>query len=109
LQITGAIYYLLTVERQITCWNKKCFSETNITCAARFFDCDYADANSAVFSNWANSTGVFQNCNATDDTIDFNFGIFGNALKYKAASTTFLEKYLFSLYWGLQQLRYINT
>jgi cyclic nucleotide gated channel len=103
--ITGAIYYLLTVERQITCWNKNCSSETNTTaCAVRFLDCDYADANPATFLNWANSTGVFNNCNAADTTITFKFGIFENALTNSAASTTFYEKYFYCLYWGLQQL-----
>ncbi|KAJ4773362.1 cyclic nucleotide-gated channel 6 [Rhynchospora pubera] len=102
--ITGAIYYLLTVERQITCWNNSCLQETNNTACERFLNCDYAKNSSDSFSTWASSTGVFNNCNASNSTINFNFGIFKNALSFGAASTTFHEKYFYCLYWGLQQL-----
>ncbi|KAJ3678401.1 hypothetical protein LUZ60_002204 [Juncus effusus] len=105
--ITGAIYYLLTVERQITCWNQQCLSESNTTsCDTQFLNCDFADSNSNTpnFQNWNNTTLVFSNCNAGNSNISFNFGIFKNALNYGAVSTAFLEKYFYCLYWGLQQL-----
>lgn len=110
LQITGAIYYLLTVERQITCWNSECSKEkasanvtSNATCDLKYLNCDYTD--SIDYQNWANSTGVFSNCNAGNQNITFNYGIFGPALKDGAVSTNFLEKYFYCLWWGLQQLR----
>ncbi|VAI35889.1 unnamed protein product [Triticum turgidum subsp. durum] len=35
--ITGAIYYLLSIERQITCWNQQCLAESsNMSCNIGF-------------------------------------------------------------------------
>nr|CAD1823158.1 unnamed protein product [Ananas comosus var. bracteatus] len=86
--ITGAIYYLLTVERQITCWNSECLRE---------------NASSNVTSN-VTSRVCFSNCNAGNQNINFKYGIFLPALNDGAVSTNFLEKYFYCLWWGLQQL-----
>ncbi|KAM3259772.1 hypothetical protein ACQJBY_051196 [Aegilops geniculata] len=67
--ITGAIYYLLSIERQITCWNQQCLAESSNT-----------------------------------SYLDFNYGMFGNALSKGAVSTSFQEKYFYCLWWGLLQL-----
>jgi cyclic nucleotide gated channel len=102
LQITGAIYYLLSIERQITCWDQQCVAESN--CNLRFISCE--NSGSDDYSEWANKTGIFNNCDATTpNNISFNYGMFSSALSKGAVSSPFLEKYFYCLWWGLLQLR----
>ncbi|KAI0518767.1 hypothetical protein KFK09_006203 [Dendrobium nobile] len=102
--VIGAAYYLLTIDRQTTCWNSKCRLENGTSgapCKMEYLDCDFI---SAVDPTWASNTSVFANCNASDDSISFNFGIYQNALTTGAVSTNFFRKYFYSLWWGLQNL-----
>jgi len=101
--ITGAIYYLLSIERQITCWDQQCVAEYNDThCNFSFISCENNGSND--YSVWANKTKVFANCDATNSSISFNYGMFSSALSKGAVSSPFLEKYFFCLWWGLLQL-----
>lgn len=72
----------------------------------KYLDCDFT---SDVDPTWASNTSVFANCNASDDSISFNFGIYKYALTTGAVSTSFFRKYFYSLWWGLQNLRYDIT
>ncbi|PKU62711.1 cyclic nucleotide-gated ion channel 17 [Dendrobium catenatum] len=102
--VIGAAYYLLTIDRQTTCWNSKCRLENGTSgapCKMEYLDCDFI---SAVDPTWVSNTSVFANCNASDDSISFNFGIYQNALTTGAVSTNFFRKYFYSLWWGLQNL-----
>ncbi|KAG6526027.1 hypothetical protein ZIOFF_016001 [Zingiber officinale] len=78
LQVLGASWYLLSVERQTTC---------------------HPDHEA-----WAQATQVFGNCDANNPNITFNYGIFQNALTNEALSTEFIKKYFYCLWWGLQNL-----
>lgn len=98
--ITGAIYYLLSIERQITCWDQQCAAEYN--CNLRFISCENNGSND--YSVWASNTSIFANCDATNDSIPFNYGMFSSALSTGAVSSPFLEKYFYCLWWGLLQL-----
>ena len=97
-QVLGALWYLLSVDRQTACWKKNCRDE--IGCAIKFLDCDTPNR------TWANTTTIFKKCNASDDTIDFDFGMFLPALKNQAPAESFVMKFFYSLWWGLQNLRY---
>ncbi|XP_020681639.1 cyclic nucleotide-gated ion channel 17 [Dendrobium catenatum] len=102
--VIGAAYYLLTIDRQTTCWKLECAKENGTIgakCHMKFLDCDFS---SDIDQKWANSTAVFANCNASDDNINFNFGIYENALTTGAVATDFVRKYFYSLWWGLQNL-----
>lgn len=56
---------------------------------------------------WRNSTQVLAKCDAKDDEDSgFKFGIFAAAFTNEVASSTFLEKYLYCLWWGLRNLRF---
>lgn len=98
-QVLGALWYLLSVDRQTACWKKTCRNEAN--CDIKFLDCD-ATPNPI----WANATNVFSDCNASDDSIKFDFGMFQPALANQAPAQSFAMKYFYSLWWGLQNLRY---
>ena len=96
----GALWYLLSVDRQTFCWKTSCLSETD--CHIKYLDCD-----TTLNATWANTTAVFSQCNASDGTISFDFGMFGPALSNQAPAQSFAMKYFYSLWWGLQNLRYV--
>ncbi|KAJ1267935.1 hypothetical protein BS78_07G097000 [Paspalum vaginatum] len=104
--VVGSIYYLLTVDRQKTCWETQCSIEdqmmSNIPCDFRFLDCIYAT--SSERQNWAKNTNVFTKCNVNSNNISINYGIFIQAMKNGVTTISFPEKYFYSLWWGLQQL-----
>ena len=108
VQVVGAIWYLLLIERQTTCWRSECRQETgsiNVTkCSIEYLDCE--SRNQIFRQIWAQNTSVFQNCNPNND-ISFNFGIFQVALTKHVPSTNFNDKYFYSLWWGLQQFWYV--
>lgn len=107
LQVLGAIWYLLSVDRQHTCWQSYCEQEDGTgntpLCNVRYFDCDFSSPDEQT---WANSTVVFANCDATNTSIAFNFGMFLPALSNHAPAEEFVKKYFYSFWWGLQNLRY---
>ncbi|KAJ4763370.1 cyclic nucleotide-gated channel 14 [Rhynchospora pubera] len=106
-QVVGAVYYLLAMERQATCWQSQCLadvaSQNNQTCNFQYLEC--RNTGSQDSQNWANNTSVFANCNAATKGISFNFGIFLIALQYGLTTTSLSEKYFYSLWWGFQELR----
>ncbi|XP_078438682.1 cyclic nucleotide-gated ion channel 17-like [Wolffia australiana] len=102
--VLGASWYVLSIDRQSSCWESECRNELidKLLCRANYLDC-----NSALESDrgiWREKTNVFARCNASDDGIQFQFGIFSRALSSGAVSSGFVRKYLFCLWWGLQNL-----
>ncbi|EMS63717.1 putative cyclic nucleotide-gated ion channel 14 [Triticum urartu] len=88
--ITGAIYYLLSIERQITCWNQQCLAESsNASCNIGFISCE--NTGSRSYLEWQSKTQIFNNCDATADPPKFNYGMFSSALTKGAVSTSFQE------------------
>ncbi|XP_073101295.1 cyclic nucleotide-gated ion channel 17 isoform X2 [Elaeis guineensis] len=103
-QVLGAVYYLLSISRQITCWKSECQMENmnGTTCDLKFLDCDISNWRARQL--WATQTNVFSNCNANNQSITFNYGIFSGSLNNDVVSTGFIEKYFYCLWWGLQNL-----
>lgn len=99
IQVVGAAWYLLSVDRYTSCLKKVCKKEFNSTRCN--LDCDAFN----VRKMWANRTNVFNGCGPKND-ITFNYGIFQNAVEKNVVSSAFIEKYFYCLWWGLQQLRY---
>ncbi|CAH8363734.1 unnamed protein product [Eruca vesicaria subsp. sativa] len=100
--ILGAAWYLLSIERQATCWKAECRKElAPIQCITDFFDCGTLNRDDR--NNWQNVTVVFSNCDPSNK-IRFTFGIFADALTKNVVSSPFLEKYLYCLWFGLQNL-----
>uniref|UniRef100_A0A0D9VLZ9 Cyclic nucleotide-binding domain-containing protein n=1 Tax=Leersia perrieri TaxID=77586 RepID=A0A0D9VLZ9_9ORYZ len=95
--VLGAIWYLLSVDRQTACWKSNCKSETG--CNIKFLDCDVAPN-----QTWASTTAIFNNCDATIDSPIFDYGMFQLALSNQAPGQRFLMKYFYSLWWGLHNL-----
>ncbi|XP_042439081.1 cyclic nucleotide-gated ion channel 18-like isoform X1 [Zingiber officinale] len=104
--VLGALWYLLSIERQYTCWVTICREENGIMnmplCNPSFLDCSSLELPER--KAWRNATLVISNCDATNDSIQFNFGMYAEALTSEIVAATFIEKYLFCLWWGLKNL-----
>ncbi|CAN6449624.1 unnamed protein product [Victoria cruziana] len=96
--VLGASWYLISIERQTTCWKRECKRED---CKSSFLYCNTLNDNER--KTWANVTRVFDKCDPQTSKI-FSYGIFADALSNQVVSTNFLEKYFYCLWWGLQQL-----
>ncbi|XP_024031392.1 cyclic nucleotide-gated ion channel 18 [Morus notabilis] len=103
--ILGASWYLLSIGRQFSCWQMECTKES----ASRLLSClpSYLDCNSLEMParrSWLNATRVTTRCDARNDNINFKFGMFADAFTNEVASSRFVEKYLYCLWWGLRNL-----
>ncbi|CAN1808354.1 Cyclic nucleotide-gated ion channel 17 [Linum perenne] len=103
--VLGAAWYLLSLERHTTCWKSICRNETSpVKCELNYLACNAFSHDDR--RNWAKNTSVFRNCDPSNE-IEFQHGLFGNAITKKVVSTCFMDKYLYCLWWGLQQLRQV--
>lgn len=106
LQVTGAAWYLLAVERYDTCWREACIESKK--CTINYLYCGISE-NVPGYKEWSDIRVDVLNksCAAEGDNPPFHFGIFTEAISSKViASTEFFSKFLFCLWWGLKNLRY---
>lgn len=54
---------------------------------------------------WLNLTHVLENCDPRNEDNNFKFGMFEDAFTNEVASSRFIVKYLYCLWWGLKNLR----
>ncbi|MCD7452074.1 Cyclic nucleotide-gated ion channel 18 [Datura stramonium] len=104
--VTGASWYVASIGRQFSCWSIECKKERDAVppCIPEFLDCTDA-GDSYLRDYWRNSTQVLAKCDAiNDEDSGFKFGIFADAFTNEVASSTFMEKYLYCLWWGLRNL-----
>ncbi|CAI0397901.1 unnamed protein product [Linum tenue] len=97
--VLGACWYLLSIERQESCWLSACDKEKP-HCNFKFFDCQTV-GNSARDS-WFKSTNASTLCKP--DNGFYQFGIYGDAATFGVSSTSFFDKYFYCLWWGLKNL-----
>ncbi|KAL8037343.1 hypothetical protein ABFX02_11G033100 [Erythranthe guttata] len=102
--IVGAFWYLLSVERNDTCWQRAC--KRSGKCVTGFLYCGNQNMND--YDIWSNiSDSVLSTACPVDDQNNppFDFGIFRQALAAEIVSSRkFLSKYCYCLWWGLQNL-----
>ncbi|CAN8284083.1 unnamed protein product [Cochlearia groenlandica] len=104
--IVGALWYLLALERNNDCWSKACHNSTS--CARNYLFCGNNDMKG--YAAWDTMKDPFlqQHCpvNVTDgEEPPFDFGIYLRALSSGIVSSkSFVSKYFFCLWWGLQNL-----
>ncbi|CAM0913179.1 unnamed protein product [Alopecurus aequalis] len=94
--VLGALWYLLSVDRQTACWQQYCGDEPSCH--------KYLACNIKPDLNWANSTAIFISCDARNKTASFDYGMFETLLSNRTPSKRFLRKYFYCLWWGLQNL-----
>ncbi|OEL18752.1 putative cyclic nucleotide-gated ion channel 17 [Dichanthelium oligosanthes] len=92
--VLGALWYLLSVDRQISCWKKYCIEPD---CHTQYLYCGVIPGPS-----W-NGTLVFSSCDAGNNP-KFDFGMFQPLLSNQTPNQNFLKKYVYCLWWGLQNL-----
>ncbi|KAJ0488201.1 putative IQ motif, EF-hand binding, cyclic nucleotide-binding domain, Ion transport [Helianthus annuus] len=100
--IVGAFWYLLSIERNITCWQEACEKSGHNT---SFLYCGNNDM--PGYNSWSNisSSVLTENCSPDGDNPPFDFGIFKQALTSGIVSSKkFVLKYCYCLWWGLQNL-----
>ncbi|CAA6659503.1 unnamed protein product [Spirodela intermedia] len=104
--VLGALWYLLSMERQTSCWLTECRKEDGTFgrpfCNPVFFDCSTLEQSDR--KTWLNSSLVITKCDAANGPMKFNFGMFADAFINEVVSSPFLEKYLYCLWWGLKNL-----
>lgn len=106
MQLVGALWYLLAVERNDTCWQKACRESNETKCETNFLYC--GNQGMKGYSAWnSTSHSVFNSkCSGDDGKDQFDFGIYTNALTSGIVSSNkLLSKYCYCLWWGLQNLR----
>ncbi|KAJ4850895.1 Cyclic nucleotide-gated ion channel 18 [Turnera subulata] len=101
----GASWYLLSLNRQFYCWKSECSKENQsgkLGCIHGFLDC--SNLGRIERQIWRNVTDIPVICSPYNANTTFKFGIFADAFTNYVASTTFVEKYLYCLWWGLRNL-----
>lgn len=93
----GALWYLLAVEREDTCWRSRSRNDTSFQ--EHYLDCSSLDESER--SLW-NSSRTQSLCESDGD---FNYGIYEDALVHGIVSSKkFVMKYFYCLWWGLRNL-----
>lgn len=98
---------MLSIQRQHECWRTECAKEMNVThspsCNPLFLDCRSSDDPERQL--WLSVTNVVNSCDAkNDENNNFQFGMFASAFTNDVASSTFIDKYFYCLWWGLRNL-----
>ncbi|GAB2293674.1 hypothetical protein Dimus_027887 [Dionaea muscipula] len=108
--IAGALWYLFSVERIEACWRQAC-SHQGDNCTTNFLYCNSGRRilnMMASYQTWRNMSELVLGklCAVDDPASLFNFGIYSQALTSQIVeSQTFLSKFCYCLWWGLQNLR----
>ncbi|KAM6549855.1 hypothetical protein CsatB_021531 [Cannabis sativa] len=108
--VLGASWYLLSLGKQFSCWQTECTKESTsklVPCIPSFLDCNSLQHPDRKF--WLNVTRLTTKCDVSNDNAAFKFGMFEDAYVNDVASSRFLEKYLYCLWWGLRNLSSYGT
>ncbi|KAF3594564.1 hypothetical protein DY000_02027642 [Brassica cretica] len=105
--IVGALWYLLALERVNGCWKRACLLDGQ-NCTRNFLFCGNENMDGYAAWNTIKESVLQKSCpvNVTDgDNPPFDFGIYLRALSSGIVSSeSFVAKYFFCLWWGLQNL-----
>lgn len=103
--VVGALWYLLSVERNDTCWQRACKDKHKGggLCHTDFLYC--GNQGMSGYSTWNRTSESVLNSACGGDNPPFDFGIFQQALSSGIVATKkFVSKYCYCLWWGLQNL-----
>ncbi|XVF89272.1 hypothetical protein PTKIN_Ptkin19aG0116700 [Pterospermum kingtungense] len=105
--IVGALWYLIAVERNDTCWQRACKDTGSDKCNKKFLYCGNQHMEGYAIWDVMKNSVLGDKCLAdeSNDNPKFDFGIFTQALSSGIVSSTkFFSKYCYCLWWGLQNL-----
>ncbi|CAJ1972340.1 unnamed protein product [Sphenostylis stenocarpa] len=98
--VVGAFWYLFSIERETTCWQEACRSNTTVCNKADMYCNDYWGGFSKI-STFLNNSCPIQN----EDKKLFDFGMFLDALQSGVVeSRDFPQKFFYCFWWGLKNL-----
>ncbi|XP_037421798.1 cyclic nucleotide-gated ion channel 18-like [Triticum dicoccoides] len=103
--VLGALWYLLSIERQYTCWVDQCTSDNGTDPRVPICDMSYLDCKSLedpVRMKWHAASNITKQCGLPGAR--FEYGLFEDALKLDIVDASFFEKYLYCLWWGFRNL-----
>ncbi|KAL2318320.1 hypothetical protein Fmac_032196 [Flemingia macrophylla] len=97
--VVGAFWYLFSVERETTCWQEAC--QSNTVCNKADMYCNDYWSGLSKISTFLNTSCPIQN----EDKKLFDFGIFLDALQSGVVqSRDFPQKFFYCFWWGLKNL-----
>ena len=97
LQVLGALWYILAIQREDTCWREACNNQDGCDLATLY-------CGSTAFGN---NTFLQDACSTNGGAdVDPIFGIYLPVLQNVSQSTGFFEKLFYCFWWGLQNLWY---
>ncbi|ESW33370.1 hypothetical protein PHAVU_001G063700 [Phaseolus vulgaris] len=98
--VVGAFWYLFSIERETTCWQEACRSNTTVCNKADMYCNDYWGGLSKI-STFLNTSCPIQK----EDKNLFDFGMFLDALQSGVVeSRDFPQKFFYCFWWGLKNL-----
>ncbi|KAK1366888.1 Cyclic nucleotide-binding domain-containing protein [Heracleum sosnowskyi] len=101
--VVGSLWYILAVERKDACWEKAC--STSNKCKKDYLYC--GQPATKEHTEWINESRLLidKNCSASAMNRAFDYGIYARAISSGVTeSEDFVSKYLFCLWFGLQNL-----
>uniref|UniRef100_K3ZP38 Cyclic nucleotide-binding domain-containing protein n=1 Tax=Setaria italica TaxID=4555 RepID=K3ZP38_SETIT len=102
--VLGALWYLLSVERQYSCWMEVCNNEgssaDSTSCVMGFLDCKSRE--NPMRQTWHNHSAIQKQCMLPD--AEYDYGLFADALNLDRNGVAFIDKYLYCLWWGFRNL-----
>ncbi|KAL5206159.1 hypothetical protein ABZP36_034368 [Zizania latifolia] len=104
-QVLGALWYLLSIERQYTCWVEVCTAENGTDsaipkCYMNYLDCK--TASDPIRMDWHSRSNIDLQCRLPE--AKYPYGLFADALKLDLDGVQFWDKYLYCLWWGFRNL-----
>lgn len=104
-QFVGALWYLISIEREDRCWRDATPSGERVALYCE----DKSEINYDLV-RLLNTSCPFTNPDDITDPKVFNFGIFIDALESGVVETwDFPEKFFYCFWWGLRNLRFVTN
>ncbi|KAB2623868.1 cyclic nucleotide-gated ion channel 1-like, partial [Pyrus ussuriensis x Pyrus communis] len=107
--VLGALWYFLSIDREISCWHSACVNHN--TYPKRCIDAFYCDRPTIASRN---ITFLNEHCSINisdgDSSVPFNFGIFLDALNTDIVGhVNLLRKFIYCFWWGLRNVSNFGT
>ncbi|KAG5515522.1 hypothetical protein RHGRI_036529 [Rhododendron griersonianum] len=95
-QVMGSASYLLSIQREAACWRSAC-DQSNTACSYDYFDC--RTIGDPTREAWIQASNMSNVCSASGT---YPYGIYAPGVIAGVTSSSFLERYFYSLWFGLR-------
>ncbi|KAL6967233.1 hypothetical protein U1Q18_033037 [Sarracenia purpurea var. burkii] len=94
----GNCLYLLSVQRQAACWRSVCAQDAS-NCTYEYFEC--STIGNPARDGWIQSSNITNTCNPING---YPYGIYGPGVSSGLTTASFLQRYFYSLWFGLRSV-----